>query len=281
MTMPLRRKPVLGIKTESIYKYINGIRIMRILIGSDIEGIATACDWDSITPGNQDYERNRVQYTREVNAAIEGAFNAGATEVCVRDGHGGNKALIPELLDKRALHIKGRCSEDYRAMILTIETGYDAVLFLGYHAKARTPDGVLAHTMARVVDEFTLNGISLPEMGYNALVAGMYNTPVVYLSGDRAACRQAKELFGDIVTTSVKEGLSNNSAICLHPEVACDKIRKDVEVALTRGHRCIYRMEGPYTMYCSIQRKYEAPNIEKTLHTASLEEALHLFWTLT
>ena len=193
---------------------------MKILIGADIEGIATACDWDSITPGNQDYEKNRIQYTREVNAAVEGAFLAGATRVCVRDGHGGNKALIPELLDKRALHIKGRHSEDYKAMVLTIERGYDAVLFVGYHAKAGTQDGVLSHTMAKFVDEFTLNGISLPEMGYNALVAGMYDTPVVYLSGDTAACRQAKELFGDIVTTAVKEGLSKNSAICLHPEVA-------------------------------------------------------------
>ncbi|HHV04155.1 MAG: M55 family metallopeptidase [Bacteroidales bacterium] len=254
---------------------------MKVLIGGDIEGIATACDWDSITPGHPDYERNRVQYTKEMNAAIEGAFHAGATEVFVRDGHGGNKSLIPELLDKRAYHIKGRCSEDFRAMILTIENGYDAVLFIGYHAKARTPDGVMSHTMARTVDEFTLNGVSLPEMGYNALVAGMYDVPVVYLSGDRAACRQAKELFGDIVTTSVKEGLSHCSAICLHPQEACDRIRLDVAKALKRGHRCIFRMEGPYTMYCSIRRNYDAPNIEKTLHTASLEEALHLFWTLT
>lgn len=254
---------------------------MRILIGGDIEGIATACDWDSISPGHPDYERNRVQYTKEMNAAIAGAFDAGATEVYVRDGHGGNKALVPELLDRRAFHIKGRCSEDFRAMILTIEKGYDAVLFLGYHAKAGTADGVMCHTMARAVDEFTLNGISLPEMGYNALVAGMYDVPVVYLSGDEAACRQAAELFGGIVTTAVKKGLSRCSAICLHPEVACERIRSDVKNALTKGHRCIYRMDGPYTMFCSIKRTYDAPNIEKTLHTDSLEEALHLFWTLT
>ena len=228
---------------------------MKILIGGDIEGIATACDWDSITPGHPDYERNRLQYTNEMNAAIEGAFNAGATQVYVRDGH--------------------------RAMILTIETGYDALLFIGYHAKAGTPDGVMCHTMARAVDEFTLNGLSLPEMGYNALVAGMYNVPVAYLSGDQAACRQAKELFGGIVTTAVKKGLSRCSAICLHPQEACDRIRTDVEKALRSGERCVYRMEGPYTMYCSIRRNYDAPNIEKTLHTASLEEALHLFWTLT
>ncbi|HOO69935.1 MAG TPA: M55 family metallopeptidase [Bacteroidales bacterium] len=254
---------------------------MKILIGGDIEGIATACDWDSISPGHPDYERNRIQYTEEMNAAIAGAFDAGAKEVYVRDGHGGNKALIPELLDKRAFHIKGRCSEDFRAMILTIEQGYDAVLFLGYHAKAGTPDGVMCHTMARAVDEFSINGMSLPEMGYNALVAGMYEVPVAYLSGDEAACRQAKELFGDIVTTAVKKGLSRCSAVCLHPEVACERIRTDVKNALTKGHRCIYRMKGPYTMYCSIKRTYDAPNIEKTLHTDSLEEALHLFWTLT
>lgn len=254
---------------------------MKIFIGGDFEGIATACDWDAIKPGHPDYERNRIQYTEEMNAAIAGAFDAGATEVYVRDGHGGNKTLIPERLDPRAFHIKGRCSENIGSMILTLDSTFDALLFLGYHAKAGTPDGVMAHTMETNVDEFTLNGISLPEMGYNALLAGQCQVPVVYLAGDEAACRQARDLFGGIVTTAVKKGLSHNAAICLHPTVACAHIREDVKRALLTGPRCVYHIDGPYEMYCSLRRSYEAPNIEQTLKTDSLEEALHLFWTLT
>lgn len=254
---------------------------MKVLIGGDFEGIATACLWEEIYPGHPDYERNRIQYTREMNAAIEGAFAGGADEVYVRDGHGGNKSLVPELLDSRAVNIKGRHSEDIRSMILTIEEGYDALLFLAYHAKAGTPDGVMAHTMERNVIDFSLNGISLPEMGFNALLAGRYNVPVVYLSGDAAACRQAKGLFGDIVTTAVKEGLSNNSAKCLSPRTACERIRADVAKALRCGLRCIYKIQGPYDVHFLIERDYQAPPKDMRLHTDSMEEALHLFWEMT
>jgi len=65
-------------------------------------------------------------------------------------------------------------------MMEGVDKSFGAVVFVGYHAKAGTPNAILEHTSTGNVVDFSINGVSLPEAGYNALVAGLYDVPVVF-----------------------------------------------------------------------------------------------------
>src|SRR5690606_19146138 len=146
---------------------------MKILISADMEGTAGVSSWVQVTPAegrsarptsSAEYERARRRMTREVNAAIEGAFDGGATDVIVTDAHGGKRNLVPDELDRRARFVTGTDNE--LGMMQAIdEEGIRAVFFTGYHAKAGTPGGPLAHTSTGWVHDVRVDGISMGEYG--------------------------------------------------------------------------------------------------------------------
>jgi D-amino peptidase len=192
--------------------------------------------------------------TKEANAAIEGALAAGATEIVVRDSHGSKTNLLPEELNRNAKLVRG-VDTGPKNMVLPIDETFDAAVFVGYHAKAGTPNAIMEHTASGKIMDVSINGVSLPEAGYNALIAGLYGVPVVFVAGDRAVCEQAKELFGEVETVAVKEALGN-VAVNLHPEVARERIRAGVEKALRNLEQYKpYRMTSPYTMKLQLKRE--------------------------
>ncbi len=134
-------------------------------------------------------------------------------------------------------------------MMEGIDESFDVVIFIGYHAKAGISDATLDHTMSSLkVNDMSVNGVSLPEAGINALIASHYNVPVAFVAGDLAICKQVKKLFGEVATVATKEGIGN-AALCLHPEVAQNKIRKGVEQALQNLAKYKpYKLQPPYTM---------------------------------
>ena len=109
-------------------------------------------------------------------------------------------------------------------MVEGIDESFDALVFVGYHARAGTPDAIIDHTMSGNVTDFAMNGVSLPEAGINALIAGLYGVPVVFVAGDQAVCDQVTELFGSVGTVAVKQGIGAASE-GLHPDVANSRIR--------------------------------------------------------
>ena len=130
-----------------------------------------------------------------------------------------------------------------------IDDSFDAVMFVGYHAMAGTPDATLDHTnSSSKINASSLNGIDLPEAGWNALIAGYHDVPICFVAGDQAICEQVSKIFGNVETVATKKGYGN-AAICLHPEVAHEKIRKGVEKALTNldAYRP-FKMNPPYTL---------------------------------
>lgn len=134
-------------------------------------------------------------------------------------------------------------------MMEGIEESFDAVVFIGYHAKAGTKNAVLEHTMSsKNIIDVSINDVSLPEAGINALIAGYFNIPVVFVSGDDAICRQSKTLFGEVETVAVKEGIGN-ATLSLHPEVARDKIREGVKSALLNlDNYSPYKLKTPFKL---------------------------------
>jgi D-amino peptidase len=205
---------------------------LKIFISVDMEGICGVINWDETSQGGPDYGMFRTLMTQEVNAAIAGAVAAGATEILVRDAHDSARNILPELLDPRARLLR-EWTYGPLSMMEGIDNTYDAAIFIGYHARAGTPDAVLKHTMTTKLLDVIINGKKMPEAGINGLIAGHFGVPVVLVSGDQTIARQAKELFGDIETAVVKEAIST-AAIMLHPSKARDLIRDKTTAALKR-----------------------------------------------
>lgn len=227
---------------------------LKVFISADMEGLAGVVSSSDVSPSGPDYAHFRAIMAAETNAAVEGAFRAGATEVLVRDSHGSKQNLLPADVDPRARLLRGQ-STGPKNMMEGIDSTFDAVVFIGYHARAGTPGAILEHTSTGNVIDFAINGVSLPEGGYNALVAGLYGVPVVFVSGDRAVVDQLRGLLGPIGAVAVKEEIADAS-IGMSPAEAQDAIREGVERAVReRGHRSVYRMEAPYTMVLRVRQE--------------------------
>ena len=212
---------------------------MRVYISVDMEGIAGVVHESQTDPADParaaEYGRFRRLMTREANAAIEGALAAGATKVVVNDSHWFMRNLLAEELHQAAELLSG--DPKPRSMVEGIDSGFDAALFIGYHARAGTPHAVLDHTYADRIHEVRLNGRPVGELGINAALAGVAGVPVAVVSGDSSVAAEARALLGeDVATVVVKQAVSRHAARSVAPAVACRMIREGVAAALTQKH---------------------------------------------
>jgi len=239
----------------------NGI---KVFISVDMEGIAGVVSGRECSSSGPDYEYFRRLMSEEASAAVQGALDAGAVEVIVRDGHGAKTNIVPGLLHRKARLLRGVTSRPEN-MMLGIDESFDAVVFIGYHAKAGTEGGIVAHTSSGNVIDLSINGVSLPEAGYNALLAGLHGVPVAFLAGDDWICRQAEGLFAGVSVFETKQGMGP-AALCLHPEEVARGIRRGVAAAL-RDLSAVapYKMEPPYTMVLKVKKERALfPGADKT-----------------
>jgi D-amino peptidase len=205
---------------------------LKVYISADMEGVGGVSTWDvQASAKGREYEQFRRLMTLEVNAAIAGAFDAGATDVIASDSHGDAQNIDVELLDSRARLI--RAWPRPLGMMQGVDSTFDAVVFIGYHAREGRADAVLAHTFSG--DEVVkLNGVEMSEAGYNAAIAGDLGVPVVFLSGDQTICSDAKELLGPIETAAVKQAIGFHSARMIPPGEAQALIREGVKRGVGR-----------------------------------------------
>ncbi len=203
---------------------------MKIFISADMDGVAGVavprqCDMD-----NPDYERARVLMTNEVNAAIAGAFDAGATTVVVNDSHSQQINLLPDLMDPRAELILGRPKR--AGMFAGLEADHAGAICIGYHAGA-SRHGVLAHTVdGAVYAAIRVNGIDCAEATLYGGYAGSLGVPVLLLAGDDQLQEQCEPQFPGVRCVVVKRAMGNRAARSLAPERACARIRAAAEDAV-------------------------------------------------
>lgn len=219
---------------------------LKVFISVDMEGVSGLINWDETSQGGPDYPLFRKLMTGEANAAIGGAVDAGATEIIVRDAHDSARNILPDELRPEA-----RLIRDWNgplSMMEGIDKTFDAVVFIGNHARAGTPNAVLEHTMSLSLFDVILNGVRLPEAAWNAAIAGYFNVPVVFLSGDSAICGQIQEIIGPIETVAVKDGIGK-AASMIHPAKSREMIQKGVAAALRnlKAHKP-YRPAPPYKL---------------------------------
>lgn len=203
---------------------------MKILISTDIEGVAGVYHAQQTRSGNGEYERARRWMTEEANAAIAGAFDGGATEVFVNDSHGDFRNLLPDVLDPRAQAIQGK--PRYLSMVAGVELGIDGVCMVGYHARAQGA-GILAHTInsfAFAAIEF--DGQPMSEAGLYGALAGEYGAPVLMASGDDLFIEETRSLFPWSTFVQTKRATGQTSGISLSPAQSCAAIRAGVAEAL-------------------------------------------------
>ena len=194
---------------------------MKVLISTDIEGVAGVYHPEQTRQGNPEYERARLLMTQEANAAIAGAFDAGATEVLVNDSHGGFRNMPPDVLDARARVVQGK--PRYLSMVAGVEEGVDAVCMVGYHSRAQGR-GILAHT----INSFA---------------------PVVMGSGDDVFIAENRPLFPHATFVETKKASGFSSGVSLSPEQSRRAIRAGVEEALAaRANARPLVFEGPQTV---------------------------------
>ncbi|MEN8211808.1 MAG: M55 family metallopeptidase [Thermodesulfobacteriota bacterium] len=207
---------------------------MKIYISADIEGITGTTDWNEVTKGDDDYTDFRQQMTNEVCAACEGAFEAGATQILIKDAHSTARNLIASQLPKKVKLVRGWSRHPYM-MMQEINKSFDAAFMIGYHSAAGAGGNPLAHTISSAnVADIEINGHPLvSEFFLNTYTAALEQVPVVFLSGDKGICNEAKKLLPEITTVSVKEGFGG-STINIHPDNAIQKIREKSKKALKK-----------------------------------------------
>jgi D-amino peptidase len=206
---------------------------MKIYISADMEGVVGVVTQEQLGPSGFEYQRAREFMTDEVKAAIEAAFEAGATEIVVSDSHGNGQNLLIEKLPRNITLV--RAFPRPLTMMQGIDETFDGVIFLGYHTSTTNPQGVRAHTMSSAtLADVRLNGVSTPEAGLNAAIAGHFNVPVIMISGDDAIVKEAGALLGGVEGAVVKWAYGFHSARTLMPEAAYELIRQKVKQAIGR-----------------------------------------------
>jgi D-amino peptidase len=209
---------------------------------TDAEGVAGVCRQEQTDP--KDGEMRQL-LTGEINSAVAGFFDGGATDVFVWDGHDGSATLSALTIDPRAHLIMGALPAT-----MLMERHYSAVAFVGQHARANTLTGVMAHSYSSLgIQNLLMNGEPVGEIETRTALAGWFGTPVIFLSGDRAAAEQLKKIDPDAETAVVKEGIDNYSCISLSAEAARRLIRLRAAAAMAKVARIqSYRVNGPVTI---------------------------------
>jgi D-amino peptidase len=204
---------------------------MKVFISSDIEGTAGIVDWDQVRGPGAEYEIGRQLLTDEVNAAIDGAVQAGATHVLVNDAHRTMYNLRPGELHGAASYLSGRHKPLY--MMEGLDATFDAAFMVAYHGAIGAERAVLSHTYnPNVLWEARLNGVAVGESALNALVALHHGVPVVLITGDDATVEEARPFMPEIEGVVVKRSLTRFAAESLHPDRACELIRAGAARAL-------------------------------------------------
>jgi D-amino peptidase len=210
----------------------NAQRARRIFISVDMEGIGGIGTAAMTSPTGKDYATGRRLMTDEVNAVVAAIFEAGPAEVLVNDSHGDMQNLLHTELDPRVTYIQGAVKPF--GMVQGLDSTMDAAIFLGYHARAGTPGGFLAHTGTGAVKGLWLGDLEAGEGDLNAAYAGALGVPVILAAGDSVFAAQfARTVPGaEVVATKVAE--TPQSARLVHPQVVRERLAAATKRALGR-----------------------------------------------
>lgn len=227
---------------------------MKIYISADIEGTTGITHWDEAKKEKSEYKAFQEQMTNEVGAACEGALNAGATEIWVKDAHGTGRNLLMSKLPEEVKIIRGWSQHPFD-MVQELDESFDAILFTGYHSRAGAHTNPLAHTLTGAPAYIKINDVFASEFLIHSYIAAMLEVPVAFVSGDQGLCQDVKALNENIETVAVNQGIGG-STISIHPNLALRNIKEGVERALRSDLR-LCRLSLPE--FFEVEIRYKDP----------------------
>ena len=233
-----------------------------IFLITDAEGVGGVCRQDQVEPSNREMQQ---LLTAEINAAVQGFYDGGAGEVIVWDGHDGSQTLSTLTIHPRAKLLMGGLGAS-----MLMERKFSAVAYVGQHSKANIRGGIMAHSYSSLgIQTMKLNGKAVGEIDVIAAMAGHFSTPVIMLSGDKAAVEELREIVPDAEFAAVKEGLGRYACISESAETAQRMIKAAAQRSVAKiGSIKPYRVPGP----CLLEIEYTTRNslpIDSELRTAA------------
>lgn len=224
-----------------------------IFLITDAEGVGGVCRQDQTDPKDPEM---RQLLTAEINAAVEGFYNGGADEVIVWDGHDGSQTLSTLTIHPRAKLVMGGLGPS-----MLMERRFTAVAYVGQHSKANIRGGIMAHSYSSLgIQNMLLNGKPVDEIDVIAAMAGHFSTPVIFLSGDKAAVDELREIVPQAELVSVKEGIGRYVCISLSAKSAQDAIRNGATRSMQKiGTIKPYTVPGPVTLQIEYTTRNSLP----------------------
>jgi D-amino peptidase len=220
---------------------------MKLMIVTDMEGISGVVYWPQPQLGGRDArddEGQRKAMAEDVNAVVEGARRGGADEFYVLDFHGSSPPRPNLTLGQLDPAINLFSGHGHMGLMKPwIDSTYDALLLVGMHAYGGVADGVLSHNFTSTYKEIYVNGLRIGEIGYFAMLAGAHDVPVVLVTGDEAACEEARELLNDVETVATKRGITHGFAL-LFP---LGEVRESLAVGAEKAMKHLKRF-NPFTI---------------------------------
>lgn len=229
---------------------------MKVYISVDIEGTAGISSWGATNLGDAEHRAAARQMTLEAVAACQGAIDAGATEIYVKDAHDSGRNMDLSLFPPEA-----RVIFDWTftpdSMVAGLDSSFDAVMFVGYHSPAGLAGSPLSHTMNRGNNYVKIGGQLASEFLLHAYVGASRGVPAVMVSGDRLLCGHAQEYVPGIAAVPVKEGFGR-ATINLPSGLACERIRQGAKDGLINRDRCELKVPEQLTMEINFKDHYRA-----------------------
>lgn len=205
---------------------------MKVYFSTDMEGITGINNIKYLIDNQPEYDRGRRLMMQDLNVAIEGAVEAGATEILVNDAHGSMRNLIIEDLHEAADLITGFPKSN--SMMCGIDKSFDVAMFIGYHAKNGSK-GIISHTKSLgSIDDIKINGKSYGETGINAAIAGFYNVPVAMVSGDNILQEEVLDIIPDVEYAMTKVRESFYAGKMINPKKTRKLIKEKVKKGLLK-----------------------------------------------
>jgi D-amino peptidase len=244
----------------------------KIYISSDFEGINGVVNAKQITSiGGLAYEKAREQLHRELNAVFQGLFSAGVSQITVNDAHNTMDNIIFSEIPDNITLISGKPKPI--SMMYGLDNTYDGVFFIGYHVKAGSDNGVLAHTFNLKFKEVFLNGNPVSEAQLNAVYSAQHNVPVLFASGDDFFCEEIKKDIGDITTVTTKNAISKTAAVCRRNDELLDELKNTAKSAVSTTGVIYDKLKPPYTLKIESKKAFcfDCPDNAKFLNDREIE----------
>lgn len=239
---------------------------MKLYISIDLEGVTGIVSPDQVNNNGRDYQYARELMLSDLNAAIEGGFEAGASEILVNDAHDYMTNLLIHKLPRGVKVCLG--AHKLYSMMEGFDPKFDGVFMIGYHGRRGTPMAALAHTYALGIRHLEINRQPMSEFSLNALFAGYFQIPSLLLTGDQAIIEEGAALIPHLQTVAVKQALGYRSVMSMTTADSYDLIRDAAVNAIKNRMRIKpYFIEPPYNMSITLQKELYADMVMRLPHT--------------